>query len=139
MFIHINMLRVLLKIDRVTIRIKEAVELHILIKKGQKYLTHCKRESLVNGQLNLHKSSEFFITPKSPVFDIEIFLVKGHLKKHGGVVSINLSHYPMNTSHQITAIIQKTPLANSTVELDFVYMLAKDLGGGQELVAQEEL
>lgn len=54
---YINMLRVLLKIDRVCIRIKEAVELHILIKKGQKYLTHCKREPFANGQLNLNKST----------------------------------------------------------------------------------
>lgn len=50
------MLRVLLKIDRVCIRIKEAVELFILVKKGQKYLTYCKRKILVNGQLVLDKS-----------------------------------------------------------------------------------
>jgi hypothetical protein len=56
--------------------------------------------------------------------------VKGHLKKHGGVVAINLSHYAMNASHRIAAVIQKTPLPNSTLELDFVFMLTNQPFGG---------
>lgn len=37
-----NMFRVLLKIDKVNIRIKEAVHIHIIVKKKQEYFTHCK-------------------------------------------------------------------------------------------------
>jgi hypothetical protein len=51
------MLRVLLKVDRVSLRIKESVELHILIRKGQSYIYHCKKQPLVNGFLILSNSS----------------------------------------------------------------------------------
>ena len=51
------MLRVLLKVDKVTLRIKDQVELHIYIRKGDKTINHCRREQLINGQLTLNRSS----------------------------------------------------------------------------------
>ena len=43
------MLRVLLKVEKVNIRIKETVELHIYIRKGNKNICYCKKEPLTNG------------------------------------------------------------------------------------------
>lgn len=51
------MLRVLLKVDKVNIRIKQAVEIHIAIRKGPKFISHCKRQALINGQLSLTSST----------------------------------------------------------------------------------
>jgi hypothetical protein len=51
------MYRVLLKIDQVSMRIKEAVALHLIIKKKQDFFTHCKNELLINGQLTLTNTS----------------------------------------------------------------------------------
>jgi hypothetical protein len=43
------MYRVLLKIDKVCIKIKEAVGIIIIIKKNNDYFAHCKNKILLNG------------------------------------------------------------------------------------------
>jgi hypothetical protein len=129
------MLRVLLKVDKVNIRIRQTVELHIAIRKGPKFISHCKREPLINGQLSLSTSTEFFIWEESPSFVLEIYLVMGPVKKQGGMISVELQEFPMGASNRVTANIQKTPLPNSTMDIDFVYMYSDLEFRGTELVS----
>jgi hypothetical protein len=119
------MYKVLLKIDRVSLRIKETVELHVVIRKEHKHFTHSRGEWLKNGEAVLSSSSEFLIDAKSPKFEIEVYLLSGETKKKGGVVLINLKPYPPNTSHRITEAIKKTPLVNSTISLEFLYVASE--------------
>ena len=65
--------------------------------------------------------------------------MKGTLKKQGGEVAINLRNFPINASNRITTIIQKSPLHNSTLELDFVFMKSDRSLEDRELVGQGEL
>lgn len=77
---------------------------------------------LVNGQLTLYHTSEFFVSTKDPSFEIEIYLLTGNLRKKGGNVELNLSNYTLNASNRIVATIQNTPLHNSTLLIDATYM-----------------
>jgi predicted RNase H-like nuclease (RuvC/YqgF family) len=45
-------------------------------------------------------------------------------------VAINLKAYAINASHRITASIRKTPLADSSLSVDFVYMPYEGEGEG---------
>ena len=76
---------------------------------------------LVNGVANINKSCEFYIVENGK-FTIEVVLVIGALRKLGGIVTIVLQNYPINSSHRIVQTLEKSPLANSTIELDFMYM-----------------
>lgn len=65
------MFRVLLKIEKVNLKIIEGVELHILIRKDHRFFTFCKGEPLKNGEALLsHHSAEFLLDAKSPRFEI---------------------------------------------------------------------
>jgi hypothetical protein len=55
----------------------------------------------------------------------------GTVKKHGGVVPVDLRQFPKNISHRVTAPILKTPLPNSTLEIDFAFMLTDRPSGGR--------
>jgi len=129
------MLRVLLKVDKVNIRIRQTVELHIAIRKDSKFISHCKRAPLINGQLSLTNSTEFFIWEESPSFVIELYLVMGSVKKQGGMISVELQNFPMGASNRVTSVIQKTPLTNSTMDIDFVYMYSDLEYKGARLVS----
>ena len=118
------MLRVLLKVDQVSMRIKETVQIHLVIRKGVKNFTHSRNHSLQHGELTLDSTSEFFVEREQPFFDIEIYLLMGDLKKRGGVVHLNLLNYAINTSHRIQAPIEDSPLHHSKLLIDFVYMQA---------------
>lgn len=133
------MYRVLLKIDRVCLRIKESVELSIQIRKNDRQFVHCKRQTLVNGELALANTSEFFIHSKSPSFSIEIYLLLGAVKKKGGVVEVNLDNFEINASHRVKAPIQQIPIQNCALYLDFVYMISSKMFEGQEIYSLEEL
>ena len=62
------------------------------------------------------------MNPASPTFQLEIYLVKGPLKKQGGEVNVDLRNFPINASNRISASIEKSPLQNAILELDFVFM-----------------
>jgi hypothetical protein len=116
------MYRVLLKIEKVSLKIVEEVELHILIRKEHKFFTFCRNEPLKNGEAVLTHNAEFLIDAKSPRFDIEIFLVSGQTRKRGGVVPVNLKAFTINASHKAVEPIRKTPLTQSSLAIELVYM-----------------
>ena len=123
------MLRVLLKVENVKLKVREDVNLHILIRRDHHHFTHCRGEPLRDGQARLTNSSEFLIEEKSPKFDIEVFLIAGETKRKGGTVSINLKAYAINASHRVIFPIKKTPLTDSTLAIDFMYMLSEGYEG----------
>jgi hypothetical protein len=51
--------------------------------------------------------------------------VNGEIKKKGGVVFINLKNYSINVSNRITELLKKTPLNNSSISFDVVYMASE--------------
>ena len=81
------------------------MNLYILIRKGDKTITHCRKEPLLNGQLTLLQSTEFFVAQTSPSFSIELYLSLGTIKKYGGEVPIDLSEFPINASNRKIAQI----------------------------------
>lgn len=129
------MFRVLLRVESVRLRVRENVDLQIIIRKDHYHFTHCRGESLRDGQATLANSSEFLIEAKNPKFDLEVFLVVGETRKRGGTVPVNLRAYAMNASHRVTFPIRKTPLADSTLSVDFVYMLSEGAEGQGPLVS----
>ena len=54
----------------------------------------------------------------------------GETRKRGGVASINLRSYAVNASHRCVLPLKKTPLTDSSLSVDFVYMVAE--GGSVE-------
>lgn len=118
------MLRVLLRIDTVRLKVREEVDLHIVVRKDHHHFTHARGEPLRDGQATLTQSSEFLLDESSPKFDLEIFLVAGEARKRGGVACINLRAFAINASHRVILPLRKTPLADSSLSVDFVYMLA---------------
>ena len=59
----------------------------------------------------------------------------GAVKKQGGVVPVALRDFPMGASNRVTAVIQKTPLPNSTMDIDFVFMYSELEFKGTEMVS----
>lgn len=125
------MYRVLLKVDSVRMRIREAVELQIVVRKDHRHFTHCRGEPLRNGEAKPTNSSEFLIDANTPRFELELYLTVGETRKRGGTVLINLKNYVINAAHRITAPIKKTPLTDSTLCVDFSYMKS-ELSGNEE-------
>jgi hypothetical protein len=115
---------VLLRVEAVRLRVRESVEVQIVVRKDHYHFTHSRGEQLRDGQATLTHSSEFLIDAKNPKFDLEVFLVVGETRKRGGTVPVNLRAYALNASHRVTFAIKKTPLADSTLCVDFVYMMS---------------
>lgn len=105
-----------------SIRLREAVELRILIRKDHRFFTFCPNQSLKDSELRLAHTAEFLIDAKSPKFQIELLLLSGETRKKGGVVPINLKSFTINATHRSELSIRKTPLTNSTITLELVYM-----------------
>jgi hypothetical protein len=118
------MLRVLLRIDTVRLKVREDVDLHIVIRKDHHHFTHARGEPLRDGQATLTQSSEFLLDGTNPRFDLEVFLIAGETRKRGGVASINLRAFALNASHRVVLPLRKTPLTDSSLSVDFVYMFA---------------
>jgi hypothetical protein len=129
------MFRVLLRVEGVRLRVREEVDLHIVIRKDHHHFTHCRGEPLRDGQAMLTHSSEFLLEGSSATFDLEVFLVAGETRKRGGVASINLRPYALNASHRCVLPLKRTPLTDSSLCVDFVYMLAEGGGGESPLVS----
>lgn len=103
-------------------RLREPVELRILIRKDHRFFAFCPNQLIKDGELRLAHTAEFLIDAKSPKFEIELLLLSGETRKKGGVVPINLKSFAINDNHHNELPIRKTPLTNSTLTLEIVYM-----------------
>jgi hypothetical protein len=103
-------------------RVREPVELRILIRKDHRFFTFCPNQPLRDAELRLAHTAEFLIDAKSPRFEIELLLLSGETRKKGGVVPINLKSFAINASHRSEQHIRKTPLSTSTLTLQLTYM-----------------
>ena len=82
-----------------TLRVREPVQLRILIRKDHRFLTYTRNQVLADGEALLTNSVEFLLDAKSPKFDIEVQLISGEARKLGGVVPINLKSLKIGVTH----------------------------------------
>ena len=120
-------------------RIRETVEIHLVVRKGTKNFTHIRSQELKEGELTLEATSEFFVAMDSPNFEIEVYLIKGPARKKGGVVRVDLSKLSINSSHQIKCHIKDSPLKNSNLYVDLMFMLAESTVPVAEMLSVNEI
>ena len=116
------MLRVLLRVEGVNLRVKEAVLLQIVIRKGTEAINYCQNQPLINGQVQLDRNEELFIDSCSPSLQLELYLVIGAVRRLGGVAVLDLAQLEIDVPHSITVPLQKSPLLHSTLQLNLAYM-----------------
>ena len=87
------MFRLLLKVRSVSIRVKEEADVQICIKKNQWGYILPLKVKLQNGFAEFNAHTEFFINSDDPVFEINVMMVFGSLRKFAGMCTINLEDW----------------------------------------------
>lgn len=68
MCIYRIMFRVQLRIEKVSMRVREPVELRVLIRKDHRFFAFCPNQPLRDAELKLSHTAEFLVDAKSPRF-----------------------------------------------------------------------
>lgn len=90
------MYRVLFRIIKIHIHIKERISLEVVFRKGTETIVAKELYQLVDGIAHVNLTTEFLIIKKNPVFELHINFTFQKIKKQAGFIQLNLHDWSMN-------------------------------------------
>ena len=103
------MYRVLFRVIKINIHIKEQLLLEIVFKKGVETIVGKDLYPLVDGIANINVTNEFLISKNNPLFEVHVNFTFKKIKKQAGFIQVNLHDWSMNQSYQEIRSLMNSP------------------------------
>lgn len=116
------MYRVLFRIIKINIHIKEHLLLEIVFKKGAESIVGKDFYPLVDGIAKINVTNEFLINRNHPVFEVHVNFTFKKMKKQAGFIQLNLHDWSINQSYQEIRTLQNSPGGKAMIEFGFIYL-----------------